>query len=76
MQAPLTDACRRWNRYNHSNRLAGLNEPTEDEPVISGGSPDAMTARLAYGSRDVEEQLALIELVRKQMDRILRALTA
>ncbi len=46
----------------------------ENEPVISGGSPDAMAARLAYGSRDIEEELALIELVRKQMARILRAL--
>jgi uncharacterized damage-inducible protein DinB len=46
----------------------------ENEPVISGGSPDAMAARLAYASRDIEEELALIELVRKQMARILRAL--
>ena len=46
----------------------------ENEPVISGGSPDAMAARLAYSSRDIEEELALIELVRKQMARILRAL--
>ena len=44
----------------------------ENEPVISGGSPDAMAARLAYSSRDIEEELALIELVRKQMARILR----
>lgn len=47
---------------------------TEDEPVICGGNPDALVARLAYGSRDIEEELALIELVRKQMARILRAL--
>jgi hypothetical protein len=46
----------------------------ENEPVISGSSPDAMAARLAYGSRDIEEELALIELARKQMSRILRAL--
>jgi hypothetical protein len=46
----------------------------ENEPVISGGNPDAKAARLAYGSRDVEEELALIEVVRKQMARILRAL--
>jgi uncharacterized damage-inducible protein DinB len=46
----------------------------EKEPVISGGNPDAMAARLAYGSRDIKEELALIELVRKQMARILRAL--
>jgi uncharacterized damage-inducible protein DinB len=48
----------------------------EKEPVISGGSPDAMAARLSYGSRDIEEELILIELVRKQMARILRALKA
>ena len=46
----------------------------ENEPVICGGNPDALAARLAYGSRDVEEELALIEVVRKQMARILRAL--
>jgi uncharacterized damage-inducible protein DinB len=46
----------------------------ENEPAISGGHPDAMAARLAYGSRDVEEELVLIEVVRKQMGRILRAL--
>ena len=49
---------------------------TENEPAISGGNPDALAARLAYGSRDVEEELTLIELVRKQMARILRALKA
>jgi len=46
----------------------------ENEPAISGGNPDALAARLAYGSRDVEEELALIELVRKQMGRILRGI--
>ena len=46
----------------------------ENEPAICGGNPDALAARLAYGSRDVEEELALIELVRKQMGRILQAL--
>jgi uncharacterized damage-inducible protein DinB len=47
---------------------------TENEPLICGSNPDALAARLAYGSRDLEEELALIELVRKQMARILRAL--
>jgi len=46
----------------------------ENEPTICGGNPDALAARLAYGSRDVEEELALIEAVRRQMGRILRAL--
>ncbi len=47
---------------------------TENEPMIYGSNPDALAARLTYGSRDIEEELALIELVRKQMARILRAL--
>jgi hypothetical protein len=38
------------------------------------GKPDALAARLAYGSRDLEQELALIDLVRKQMGCILRAL--
>jgi uncharacterized damage-inducible protein DinB len=46
----------------------------EDEPTIYGGHPEALAARLAYGSRDVEEELLLVEAVRKQMARILRAL--
>ncbi len=46
----------------------------ENGPVISGGNPTAMAARLAYGSRDLEEELALIELVRRQMACILRTL--
>ena len=29
----------------------------ENEPVICGGNPDALAARLAYGSRDVDELL-------------------
>jgi len=48
----------------------------ENEPTILGGDPAAFTARLAYGSRDVEEESALILLVRRQMARILRALRA
>ncbi len=47
---------------------------TENEPRICGSDPDALAARLAYGSRDLEEELALIELVRKQIACILRAL--
>ena len=48
----------------------------ENEPTILGGDATAFTARLAYGSRDVAEELALIELTRKQVVHILRALRA
>lgn len=42
--------------------------------MIYGGNPDAPVARLAYDNRVIEEELDLIELVRRQMARILRAL--
>ena len=44
------------------------------EPELLKGDPGLFAARLAYDERDVEEELALIEIVRKQMARILRAL--
>jgi hypothetical protein len=44
------------------------------EPELLPGDPALFAARLAYDQRDVEEELALIELTRKQMARILRAL--
>ena len=46
----------------------------EDQPMLLAGSPDAFVARLAYDQRDVDEELALIEIVRSQMARILRSL--
>ena len=46
----------------------------ENEPTMFGGDPDAFAARLAYYDRQVEEELQLIELVRKQVARILRTL--
>jgi uncharacterized damage-inducible protein DinB len=46
----------------------------EHEPTILGGDATAFTTRLAYGSRDVADELALIDLVRNQMGRILRTL--
>lgn len=46
----------------------------EDEPTIFGGDPDAFAARLAYEQRDIEEELQMIESVRKHMARILRTL--
>ena len=45
------------------------------EPELLKGDPGLFAERLAYDQRDVQEELALIELVRKQMARILRSLT-
>jgi hypothetical protein len=47
----------------------------EDGPMMLNGDPDLFAARLAYHSRDVEEELSLIELVRNQVARILSTLT-
>jgi len=44
-------------------------------PELLQGDPGLFAARLAYDRRDVGEELALIELTRKQMARVLRALT-
>src|SRR6516164_7946470 len=46
-----------------------------DEPELLKGDPRLFAARLAYDHRGIEEELALIELTRKQMARMLRALT-
>ena len=46
----------------------------ENEPTLFGGDPDTFAARLAYHDRQVEEELQLIELVRRQVARILRTL--
>lgn len=46
----------------------------EDRPTLFGGDPDAFAARLAYAVRPVEEELQLIEAVRRQMGRILQTL--
>jgi uncharacterized damage-inducible protein DinB len=45
-----------------------------EDPELLKGDPGLFAARLAYDRRDLEEELALIELTRKQMARILRAL--
>ena len=45
------------------------------EPELLKGDPVLFAARLAYDHRDMEEELAIIELTRQQMARILRALT-
>ena len=44
------------------------------EPELLKGDPGLFAERLAYDQREVQEELALIELVRKQMARILRSL--
>ena len=46
------------------------------EPELLKGDPGLFATRLAYDQRDVEEELALIEITRKQMARILRGLTS
>ena len=48
----------------------------ENEPTVFGGDPDRFAARLAYDSRDIEEDLQMIESVRKHMARILHTLNA
>ena len=48
----------------------------ENEPAFSSGDPDLFAARLAYYQRSIDEELLLIELIRKQMGRILRTLKA
>ena len=48
----------------------------ENEPTLFGGDPDVFAARLAYAERDAEEELLLIETIRKQVARILRTLKA
>jgi hypothetical protein len=44
-----------------------------DEPELLPGDPGRFAAQLAYDRRDTEEELALIELTRKQMAHVLRA---
>ena len=46
----------------------------EDQPPLRGGDPDVWAKALAYDVRDLEEELNLIESVRKQTARILRSL--
>lgn len=48
----------------------------EDEPALIAGDPDVFAAKLAYDHRDVDEELQLIEAVRRHTARILRALPA
>jgi hypothetical protein len=44
----------------------------EDRPLIIGADQDRFAVALAYHDRDLEEELELIDHVRRQMARILR----
>jgi hypothetical protein len=48
----------------------------EDRPTLPGMDPDLHVPRLAIRERRLEDELALVELVRRQMLAILRTLTA
>jgi len=48
----------------------------ESEPTVFGCDPDTFATRLAYEQRDIEEELQMIESVRRHMARILRTLNA
>ncbi len=43
----------------------------EDEPTIFGGNPEMFAARLAYQKRELEEELGVVEIIRRQVSRIL-----
>ena len=47
----------------------------EHIPVVFGGNPDQFAAHLAYLERDPEEELDLINVVRRSMAHILRTLS-
>jgi hypothetical protein len=44
----------------------------EEEPPLRSGDPDLFAANLAYQSRDLDEELTLVEMTRRQMARFLR----
>ena len=46
----------------------------EDNPALLGADQDLFAAGLAYHDRDAQEELAIIEMTRSQMARILRKL--
>ena len=46
----------------------------EEEPTFFGGDPDTFAAGLVYKTRDVEEELRLIESIRSHLTRILRSM--
>jgi hypothetical protein len=44
----------------------------ENEPTLFGGDPEIFAARLAYHQRDAENELLLVEVIRRQVGQILR----
>lgn len=44
----------------------------EEHPTMFGGDPDLFAAKLVYDQRDIEEELQMIETVRRHVGRILR----
>jgi hypothetical protein len=48
----------------------------EDRPTLVGADENRFAAALAYGERDVAEELAIIDKTRRQLARILRTLPA
>ena len=57
----------------YANRIKRVIAEAEP-PALAGGFHQQFVEHLAYGERDVEEELRLIEVVRAQMTRILRTL--
>lgn len=47
----------------------------EDQPSFAGGFHQQFAEHLAYDQRDVEEEICLMEITRRQMTRILRTLS-
>jgi hypothetical protein len=56
---------------NIAHRIKGV--LSEERPVFDRVKPDLMVAALAYHDRDVEEELGIFDLTRRQIGRILRA---
>lgn len=49
---------------------------SHDRPLLMGADERLFAAKLAYQDRDLDEELAVIESVRRQMARVLRTLPA
>lgn len=47
----------------------------QDNPALPGGDPDVFAAKLAYGNRDLEEELDVIMSVRREVARFLKTLS-
>jgi len=48
----------------------------EDQPSLMNGDPDIFAAKLAYGQRDVEDELDVIISIRREVSRFLKTLSA